>query len=316
MRRSSVIIALLAVAPLAGLVATVLLRHRGAGMATHLSGGNRVLRERIDTEVAALKGETLEQATWNVLTNSQQYYGYISPELNPRINVEQMLAARRAVKVIQSVEGLPAGQRENVCKSTFALAFNVHTNTISIAMQAREDPTAPRNHQSLLATQIGICTAMFITADLGLRDELSKQFQQLERYRDEVIKQRISARPDAHPPLAAHVVLLYSMPDLRFQLCVLRLAAERGAHGPIMLTLVDEEIRTNNVHATARDVPVVAWNAETTWFEEIKPGRPLGTRMDGSKGVKRYRVFDLPRNADEEDVRGLIRKLRQLVAAQ
>ena len=277
-------------------------------------------RQRIDAEIATLKTETLEQSIRNVITNDQQYYGYSTGgKANPELNLERMLAARRAVKVIQGIEALEPGEREAACKRMFAQAFATHTNTFRVVLNMWEDPSAPPNKQSMLATQEGLCAAMFAAADLGLREVLSDEFAQLDWFQAEVLDKRTARNPSAYDgpmrELKAHVARFYSVPDNRFQLNVLRLAASRGAEdGDNLLSLVDGELETNRVHLSSSEISVTAWDAQTTWFEGIHPRS--GGPMDTQKGVTRYVVFDWVLDADSGNPdlqQQLIQKLRQLI---
>lgn len=282
------------------------------------SGEIPVFRQRINAELATLKAETLENSILNIITNDQQYHGYITEALGADINLEQMLAARRVVKVLEDVKALPPGKRRAACIDMFTQALGIHTNAYRVMMSNVEDPSSPQNKQSLLASQIGLCAAMFTAADLGLLDVLSNEFAQLDWFQNEVVEKRMVRNASAYDgvmgQLRAHVTRYYAVPDNRFQLNVLRLAASRHVKAEEeMLGLVDAELRTNRVQVRSMEIPVTAWDAHTTWFEQIGPVR---SPMDTREGVTHYVFLEWLHDSDSRNKdlqQQLIHRLRELI---
>jgi hypothetical protein len=243
---------------------------------------NPVLRLESDTELAATKRERLEESIDQLIRDSQQYFWYLDSHNGAQNNLERMLAARRAVRVLQTIKKLPPEEREAKCYYMFARAFAVHTNTFRAIMLHDEDPSAPRNNQSMLATQESLAAAMFATAEFGRRDMLSQQFAQFDRFRE-----NLELRWRTHPSPQKEHLLDYFRPDNRFVVNVLRLAAlADGGDGGKAAGMVDAECRRAGM--TTTQVPVVAWDARATWFEQR---RGLGD-MDVSRGVTTYVFYD------------------------
>lgn len=80
---------------------------------------------RIDAIIATLKKENLEESMDRLLSDDDQYYypGYYTGVINDQIDLEIMLSDRRSIKVLQSIEKLPAKEREAKCKQLFSKAF-------------------------------------------------------------------------------------------------------------------------------------------------------------------------------------------------
>lgn len=125
---------------------------------------------------------------------------------------------------------------------------------------------------------------MFITADIGRLDLLSSQFAEFDQFRANIEPILIKLRAAQH--LGVSVFLeLHVVPQNQFQVNVLRLAASKVPGDAAMLAQIDAEC----VHANmkAHEIPIVAWDARTTWFD-ILPKSPMDTR----KGVVNYKVYD------------------------
>jgi hypothetical protein len=281
------------------------------------------LTERKKVDLKSISGETLRESMLNIITNGQQFFGKIPPTYyGAQDNLETTLAYPRPLKVIQTVETLPAKDREQTCKELFALAFSTHTNTFASVLRMWNDP-AYTNKMSMLSSRMGVCLATFIAADSGLRDVLSDELAQLYRFRDEVVERAVAAHPaqTLNDRGFVHNMRRYYVPDNRFQLNLLRLVAVRDADdGNRVLKLVDEELRTNTLRTSSRGMPVTKWDAPASWFDEQLPG--CGRRnMDARDVVKQYELLDwgdsrvrqAPEDGDLERQQELVRKLRYLV---
>lgn len=242
---------------------------------------NPVLRARINERIATLKKESLDQSFEQLINDDQQYFwpDYHVDVLGAQLDLERMLSTRRSPKVLQSLAKLTPIEREAKCKQLFATAFQAHTNAEYAVLQRRKDPSSPAPKVHIEATRLALCAAMFATADFGQRDILSDQFAQLDRF-------RVGFSPLLGTSFMDNVVRDWALPDNRFQVNVLRLLAERDpSDGGKLLRQVVEECAKANMKE--KSIPVVGWDAQTTWFEK----RFVGS-MDTKKGVKTYVTVD------------------------
>ena len=270
-----------------------------------------------DAKITEMKKESLEQSISNLLTNEGQFYRNGSTLVQEDC-LERFLAARRAVKVIQSIESLPVAEREKYCTQMFARSFELHSNTVKAIQKQWQDSSAPTNRQSLLSTREATCIAMFVAADLGLRLVLADEFEQLDRFRDDIVAPYIANHPGSNGSLErlqALTLIDLAVPDNRFQLNVLRLAALRGAmDGGRMRGLVDAALKTDQLRLTNSVLLITGWDAQTTSFEALNGGL-----LNTSRGLTQYEVFDwieVPdRKHDElqDQQRQIIQRVRQLV---
>jgi hypothetical protein len=254
---------------------------------------------RTRSEADLLLRESLEQSLNNLITNDQQFF--YAREQQGQDCLNAMLAAPRAVKVIQTIEAMTPAERDRACSRIFAEAFAKHTNAIAAAIRMWEDPSAPTNHQSLLATQEGLCVAMFMAADLGLRPLLAEQFTELERFRDTAVKTHSRI-----PPFT--VVLHYSVPDSLFQLNILRLVASHDAGlNALVSKVVEEALSAKNVRP--QQVSVV--DTEIAWYTHLTVGRQ---DMQAPRRLKTYQFLGWDhlqyQPASQE---ALVQKLKSLV---
>jgi hypothetical protein len=276
-------------------------------------GENPVHRQRIDDFVRTLRGEQLDQSISNLVTTNWQYDypGFHTGRAFAQVNLEQMLSNRRSVKVLQSIDSLPQEQKEAICRSLFAVAFQVHTNALRMICDQIENPSAPTNRQSFRVTQIAMGTAMLAAADNGLKAVLSQQFEQLDSLRKTT---EMHADALGNPRVLRFLLESHLVPDNRLQVNVLRLLAAQteAGQGSTVLAKVEDECRKANM-ITNPPLSLSRWDARTTYFEEllvVSPG-------DKDTSVKVYHFLDWRDTEDLLDLAGkqadLVNRLRGLV---
>jgi hypothetical protein len=138
-----------------------------------------------------------------------------------------------------------------------------------------------------MASRSALCAAMFAAADFGHRGVLREQFRQLDNFQNELGSRVALMKKDY--ALELEPLLGWfgwdSVPDIRFRVNVLRLMAARTlGDGGTLLASVDEECRAR---MESREIPIVAWDARTTWFD-----KRVGGPIDASKGLKTYLFYD------------------------
>jgi hypothetical protein len=204
--------------------------------------------KRMEADRKSIPEETLKASIDNLLTNDQQYF-YGTQRLRRRSDLDLLLAAPRAFKVIEDVEELPAGIRERTCAALFAKALEVHTNTIARDLHIGGSEGAPSSSPSIVSTEKAVCVAMFIAADLGLRDLLAQEFSEMDRIHEEVADSR------------NNIVRIFSVPDARFLVNVLRLVAVRDAtDAKALQAVIDDELGTSALRTRTIVVTVTNWD--------------------------------------------------------
>ena len=224
-------------------------------------------------------------------------------------DLEHVLRTPRAVKVLQDIQKLPPGDCRAACRNLFARAFQAQTNFFDRFIRRLDDPTIPQKNLPVHCSSLTLALAMFATADSGQRDLLADQFAQLDRYVDEG-KSRLGSRQTEKARLFLQMFpwWIFPVPDNRFQVNVLRLAALRERSGKL-LSLVDAECDRLGMEKT--EMPVERWEA-VTGFENR-------TQRDSSNAMTNY-IFYYSHDFDLDmghNITGgqeaLIRKLRFIV---
>ena len=215
---------------------------------------------KIDTSDAVLRRESLDRSIRRLISDDQQYFGFITGADFRESNLEEMLTSRRVVKVLLSIKRLPPAQREAKCQQMFAQVFRVHTNTFRVILQHEKNPSSPRNTQSMLATQLSLCAAMFATADSGRRDLLADEFAQLDRLRVDLELRLFSHQPPCSAGIVG-VILRYAVPDTRFLASALRLAASADPASTNLLQLLDDQCRGRGMKLDT--ITIFDWDAQT-----------------------------------------------------
>lgn len=280
-------------------IAIVLCGPCRAGAAVETNGSPQVAghESRMDAIIGPLSNESLEQSMGRLIDPDNQY-GYITGILGGQNDLEAMLQNRRSVKVLQEIEKLPAKERPANCRQMFVQALEAHTNAWNMSLRGYEYPAFMENHQSLDGTIEALCTAMFITADTGQVDLLSVEFEQLDRVRRE-FEPRMSDNKLLHPQHGAWLLSEYIVPDNRFQVNALRLAATRVAGNAEMLRKCDAECAL--VGMGGDEMRIAPWD----------------TPVDSKKVALTFTAYDwkgpddiLVNEAGEEEV---VHKLRAIV---
>jgi hypothetical protein len=240
-------------------------------------------REKIDRIIAELSQESLEESIAVHVKNDDLYF---YPNLTHNItgaqnHLEWIFSNRRAVKILLELKQLGAVECDRRFGEMFERYLAVHTATLRAVMTHMEDPSAPKNQQSMISTQLAIVTAMFGTAAYGRNETLKGQFRALESLRREC-EERIARNklPRGGPEL----IRIYTMPDRRFRLNLLVLDASKR-HDDAVLA----RFRTMLAALTQYDLLVVPWAAHTTAFDI--PHRMEFIPVDESKGSMTFRLY-------------------------
>jgi hypothetical protein len=144
-------------------------------------------RARIDGLVTQLERESWDQSIENVLTNSDQFTGVNSARSGDQVELEQMLSARRAVKLLNTLEALPMNKRVEKCRELFDRVMRVYGLVYEDLAVSGSGPWEPPIQQrGRYHPTEALCLAMFATAETGRRDILAEQFQRLDDLRHRV----------------------------------------------------------------------------------------------------------------------------------
>ena len=239
--------------------------------------------------------EILEQSIINLITNSEQF--------NLRLPVDRLqmiFTATRALKVIQTIESLPASEREPACRRLFSQAFNAHTNVLTMPVALLIGSTNKPAWQNGTSTGMSVCIAMFTTADLGLRSLLAEEFELL----------------DTVPRFA----------DTRIRLNLLRLAASRDPKSDARLSAqIGDEVKTSAAQTGTGQMLMTNWVAHFASITGQIPPALTNSSLDPYNYVKEYEFLRWREPAREYvDARArvqgtaqeeLILKLRKIVFA-
>jgi hypothetical protein len=277
-----------------GLTATLL---SNAGESTVPSFGGttsdgtvNVMRARIDRIVAELEKEDFDRSVDQLLMGSDLQFmwpGYISEACgSPHTDLEEMLSSRRAIKILNHIQGLSGHDKALACDALFARAFQVHTNLLSVFLQIEADPKI-KSKSSVMSSRLTVLLAMFATADSGDRALLAKQFEQHDRFMDDANRIIAEQPPKAKAHMSAYFPLFFPQQN-RSQLNLLQLAADRETNRSLNLfSQVEHELEQAKMDKS--EVQIVPWNARTTFFETRWAG--AGGNVDTNKQVTIYRFY-------------------------
>jgi hypothetical protein len=261
-------------------------------------------REKIDKFIKVIKKESLDESIEQLIRDREQFVfpGFYSQVKFAQIKLERMLSSRRTIKVLQSFKKLSRNEQEPKCKEFFYKVFKAHTNALCVNIKRKVEPTLPIPATG--ETQLALCAAMFTTADLGLRETLAEEFTQLDRFQEDTA--RIVGGTTNSQSLS-HWVELFYFPDARFQVNLLRTFAANYNNGEKLAAVDDTCIQAQMAKG---EIPIVAWNAGTTYFERL-----VGSHYDTNKGVTMYPVYgwsmSIPDDSQAQDL--FVKRLRKML---
>jgi hypothetical protein len=267
-----------------------------------------------DEAIAAVKKEDLNQWEQLLLFGGYQQWPtlYIGQQPSPQADLEEMLSNDRAVKVLESIQKLPAPECEAACQNLFTKAFQVHTNGFYSTLRSFDDP-AVKSATTGVCGKLTMLLAMFATADSGNRALLAKQFAQLDLFTEDAISVMDHRQDKATREYAPYFPLMYP-PDTRAQVNLLYLVAlhERQGAGDLLSQVQGELERspglTKGVFPMAGFMPGTSF--KTFWSRSSgNTGKVMTNYFVWEwSGVAQY---DIP---GREKFQGpLIKKLRSMV---
>jgi hypothetical protein len=180
---------------------------------------------------------------------------------------------------------------------------------IEAAIRRKQNLSTPVRHSRRSQREL-LCLALFATAEIGQREIFADQFEQLD-----VFRRSVEDRDSTH-------LSRICLPDNLSLINLLRLAAScYPGKSDELLIQIDAECRSLNL--SGEILPLVPWNAQTTWFERsvmFPPGSAVGVPVfDTSRGVTNYFFYlDLGRSqgmawATETAQEDLLQRIRKLV---
>ena len=260
-------------------------------------------RARINALIATLENETWDESVRNLVSDGNEYLSpwYLSRKFEQG-DLDMMLSSRRSIKILNTLEALSMKERIERCKEL----FNKVAEMYEASVRSMDEPASDTGKEKLTANpRFAFCAALFATAETGDLGLLADQCSKVDN-----LRKRVEAYFDAHKTnyskIDVELGLKFSVPDQSCMMTVLRLAASRSRSNPELLGKIDALCQEN---MTSDELPIVPWNARTTWFENQEG-------MDTRRGVTTYRIFrwketDMLVNDDAQ--RELVAKVLDLV---
>ena len=146
-------------------------------------------RTKVKEAAARVAAETLDELIENLVDDEQVFYdGVITNHAWPQLCWDACLMSRRMWRLLAEVEGLEPAARAKILDRAFDHAIAVHKAAFERVRQSYIDPKSPKNEQSMLATKLGICRALFLAAKCQDRSDLFKKIDAVRTYAREEIK--------------------------------------------------------------------------------------------------------------------------------
>lgn len=149
-------------------------RQRETAVETH--------RRRARETIRVIQKESNDEIVLNLVGDAHVFYpGIQNNQFNPQLFWEFTLSSRRVWRLNEVLGKQSADERARLIDRAFNNAMQLHEAAFRRVYEKCKDPKAPDNKQSLLATRIGLCSSLFLTARHQDPQDVVKKLAELQK---------------------------------------------------------------------------------------------------------------------------------------
>ena len=183
--------------------------------------------------------------------------------------------SRRVWRVLAEIEDLEPALRNKIVDRAFDHALVVHKAAFERVRQSYLDPKAPKNEQSLLATRLGICRTLLLSAKRQDANKLFTKIDAVRSYAREAVEMFQTADFPIKNELMRDVVRMtpreYGEPDNAFYMNLALYVSPRDQRDALLAESgLKRLVRT-------RTIDVTRWDAEPGAFDSAHKYRGIRT---------------------------------------
>lgn len=258
--------------------------------------------------VLLLSTETLEESFRKLAAyDDGQYFepGYETQRMGENTNMQILLSNRRVLKILQDFEKLPLDQAKTKAKELHKIALN----SLSKVLDVEFEPYSSEKRYGVvrLNEQFMAMTSVLLSASLG---DIPFVIQRIEEWELIITKVREKLSKKNYPPRLAENFSQHYFLDPTSFVSILMFATERKGTLP--------EILKNKVSKyRAVNIPLVAWNADKTYYDGLKYQGQGGGNFSLENTQMVFRVYNLPTGNEEYNRQNkeLIQSLKEVMAS-
>ncbi|QDU37472.1 hypothetical protein Mal4_17860 [Maioricimonas rarisocia] len=259
-------------------------------------------RRHVQSHIADVASEPVPMLIQNLIDTSAWFSpaGLSGQEMAQRC-WHVVLGNRRCSRLSEELAAMPPHERDTLLEEAFRTTFGMHQDTFDRALTSYETPGAPKNEQSALATQLGVCCSLFLIAEHRELDELLDRIDAVQRFGEEV-RNRIKSS-EAIPPAVQFVANAHVEPDNAFYISVV-LDAVPAQQRDQLIAAAD----LNGV-GTLKEIELTTWNAEPGTFDSVHAWQGLPVDRTGGTETKTAFEWDGERLMDHERQQDVVQQL-------
>ena len=244
--------------------------------------------------VARLGSETLDESFLKLgIYDDGQYFrpGYMTNVWGESTKMQTLFSNRRVIKVLQEFEKLPRTQAEAKAKEFHHFALNALSRVID-----DELPLYAGIPQDAIwgvvnkDEQYMALTSLLLSASLGDTAFLLERIEEWEQLVVNV-KETILSQPETYPSGFAEFYPQFYFPDATCFVSIVMFATERN--GSLMQNAGDYV-----ADCRVMDIPIAGWNANKTYFDELRHG---GTPASEEDTRSDFRIYRLRHGSEKDD---------------
>ena len=229
--------------------------------------------------VQQLSTETLDESFRKLATYDNGQYnepGFMTQSVTEHTDMQRLLSNRRVIKVLQEFENLPFEQAKDKAEELHKIAMNHISRVINTKLDQYEKTREPLPHDNEHQhAKYMIMTSLLLSASLGDIPLVMRQIDELGQGPEDVRK-RILANKTLYPS-GLKDCTLENTPyfDTTSFVSILMFAVERSGTAP-------ENVKRKIAEASCEivDIPLVEWNADRTYYDELRYGGNVSMTQD------------------------------------
>jgi len=244
--------------------------------------------------VLALSTETLHESFLKLATYDDDQYGspgYTTNVYGEMTEIQELLSNRRVIKILQEFEKLPLDQAKIKAKELHKIALDSLSQVIDEALVAYTKFPTAESYGVIRPNELFMAmTSVLLSASLGDIPFVLHRIEEWERM-VAIAKNKILSNEKSYPLNFAEGYSQCVFLDPTSFVTMLMFATERKGSIP-------EIVKNKVAEYETFDIPIVAWNAERTYYDDLKY-HGGGSTISLENMLMDFRVYNLRKGAEE-----------------
>jgi len=261
--------------------------------------------------VLQLSSETLDESFRKLASYDDGQYvhpGYTTNVQFKENHLQRLLSNRRFIKVLQEFENLPPEQAKTKAEEFHRIAMNHYSTVTHALLDEYEKNPYPEANPDSYHLKFMILASLALTASLGDFPLVMQQIDEWGTGPADVRKRLLTMYPmELLETCTLENTFFF---DTSSFVSILMFAAERSGTMP-------ENVKTiiNEADCEIDDIPLVAWNADRTYYDDLRNFRNGSISGEDAQMVFRIYTFSRFNESQRQQNYEFFRTLQETIAS-